>query len=324
MCIICVKPQGAKLPTNATIHNMFDNNPHGAGFMYARDGKVEIRKGFMDYLDFKHELDKAQITDADALVMHFRITTHGGTCPQNTHPFPVTDVVEELRSLHTSCELGVAHNGIIQIECRSKDISDTQEFIASILTPVYKSDPKFYESERIRDAIRDCINGSRLAFLTGDGTVKMIGSFIEEDGVFYSNDSYQPFDMRWLAWLDYESKRDIPPTNGRKRRHKTRKQRKAEKREKREQREQLDSLHTSVRMPWEQDSTVILKLMPLRSLEYVIGEEGVEYDGIYHAIDRLGRIFYIDPENALAYETYDTVQNGLKFDKSRADYFELQ
>ena len=41
MCIICAKPQGAKLPTEETLRAMFTHNPHGAGFMYARNGRVD-------------------------------------------------------------------------------------------------------------------------------------------------------------------------------------------------------------------------------------------------------------------------------------------
>lgn len=327
MCIICVKPQGVKLPDNSKLQNMFTNNPHGAGFMYTKDGKVEIRKGFMTYADFKLALDKAcaEGADAGAMVMHFRITTHGGTCPQNTHPFPLTDNIGELRSLATNCDVGVAHNGIINIKTRNKETSDTQEFIASVLTPVYKCDPKFWESERIRNGIAEAINGSRMAILTGAGEVCMIGNFIVNDGCCYSNDSFEPFDSRWFNWLDELDKldggsRDCPPWSG-KHKRKTKRQRKLEKKAKMAA---ATDTRESVRMPWEQYSTIILKLMPLAPNEYVVGEEGVEYEGPYHAIDGMGRIFYIDPENAFAYETYDTVQNGKRYDKRLAEYYELQ
>ena len=47
MCIICVSPENVRQPDRNTIANMFCRNPHGAGYMFARDGKVHIRKGFM-------------------------------------------------------------------------------------------------------------------------------------------------------------------------------------------------------------------------------------------------------------------------------------
>ena len=40
MCIICVPKSGVRQPGNITLRAMFRRNPHGAGYMYARDGKV--------------------------------------------------------------------------------------------------------------------------------------------------------------------------------------------------------------------------------------------------------------------------------------------
>ena len=48
MCIICVSPRKVRQPSLATIKTMFLRNPHGAGYMFARDGKVHISKGYMD------------------------------------------------------------------------------------------------------------------------------------------------------------------------------------------------------------------------------------------------------------------------------------
>ena len=48
MCIICVSPKRVRQPNVTTIRRMFQNNPDGAGYMFARDGKVTISKGFMN------------------------------------------------------------------------------------------------------------------------------------------------------------------------------------------------------------------------------------------------------------------------------------
>ena len=55
---------------------MFKNNSDGAGYMYATDNKVVIRKGFMSFRSFKSSLDKlSELYDITNLpiVMHFRI-----------------------------------------------------------------------------------------------------------------------------------------------------------------------------------------------------------------------------------------------------------
>ena len=52
MCIICVSPARTRQPSISQIRTMFRNNPHGAGYMFARDDRVQIHKGFMDVDSF--------------------------------------------------------------------------------------------------------------------------------------------------------------------------------------------------------------------------------------------------------------------------------
>ena len=42
MCVICVSNKGVAQPTNEQIIQMFNKNPDGAGYMYARNGLVYI------------------------------------------------------------------------------------------------------------------------------------------------------------------------------------------------------------------------------------------------------------------------------------------
>ena len=42
MCIICVSKSGICQPDESTIRTMFHRNPHGAGYMFARGGRVII------------------------------------------------------------------------------------------------------------------------------------------------------------------------------------------------------------------------------------------------------------------------------------------
>ena len=99
MCIIVAKNKGIDMPDNKTLERCFQNNPDGAGIMYAENGAVHIRKGFMTYSDFKNylnELENRLNLKNTALVMHFRITTHGGTNPQTCHPFPISKKIKVL------------------------------------------------------------------------------------------------------------------------------------------------------------------------------------------------------------------------------------
>lgn len=192
MCVICCKPAGIEMPKDEYIENMWFRNPDGAGLMYAVDGKVHIIKGCMTYDVFLEELeDLKQIYDLKKLpmVMHFRITTHGGTKPENCHPFPISDSVGMLSKLIQTTNIGVAHNGIIDITPR-KGISDTMEYIISQLYPLSKACPKFYENKWLMKMISNAID-SKMAFLTSQGEIHTIGSFQKEAGILYSNNSFK-------------------------------------------------------------------------------------------------------------------------------------
>ncbi len=203
MCIIAAKPAGVQAPDRAALRNMWEGNSDGAGFMYALKGKVHIEKGFMKYTDFINaweKLEKSVDTTKTPIVLHFRITTHGGTCPENCHPFPITDNIGALKKLRLSSDLGVAHNGVIPNNPR-KGISDTMEYIATQLAPLKQALPRFYENKHAMLLVKNAIK-SRMAFLTGDGSIYTIGDFIEDNGILYSNSSYK-YTTRSYSWNSY-------------------------------------------------------------------------------------------------------------------------
>lgn len=191
MCIIASKAAGVEMPKAEYIRNMFKNNDDGAGLMYAANGKVCIEKGFMKLEDFQNKLDELNMKyglKEISLVMHFRITTHGGTNPENCHPFPITESEGMLKKLHCTTDVGIAHNGIIPITPR-KGISDTMEYVLSQLAHLKKAVPRFYESKHLLQMIYNAID-SKMVIMNGKGQLVYVGNFHEEDGVKYSNYSY--------------------------------------------------------------------------------------------------------------------------------------
>lgn len=219
MCIIAAKPAGIPMPEEDTLRAMWEGNPDGAGFMFpdkveGKHGKgksvVRVEKGFMtfdNFLSALNELAKTRDLTATPVVMHFRITTHGGTCPELTHPFPVTDSRGALRKLSSAAPVGIAHNGIIRSVTPAKDMSDTSEYVATQLAPLHKALPRFWECPHALELIRNAI-GSKMAILSADGAITTIGEFNEHNGVLYSNYSWQP--RTWIystyddgAWSGY-------------------------------------------------------------------------------------------------------------------------
>ena len=108
MCIICVSKSGVRQPGEVTIRAMFLNNPHGAGYMVARGGRVEIHKGFMRLDEYLRAIRAECFTPQDSVVYHFRISTQAGVGPEMTHPFPLSTRPERMRQLDLSCRVGVA------------------------------------------------------------------------------------------------------------------------------------------------------------------------------------------------------------------------
>lgn len=182
MCVICYKKKEQSLPSNETIQDMWVTNPHGAGIMWKDGDKVRFKKGFMKLEDFMSFVNKNRKRLADTEVaMHFRITTHGGTNKENTHPFVVNGKGKSLRS---GVQKGwgtevLMHNGILPFEPRVETISDTAEF-ALRLREIGGSAASTVQN-------LGAIEGNRLLVFTATETV-MTGDWkTDSDGLTYSN-----------------------------------------------------------------------------------------------------------------------------------------
>lgn len=193
MCIIAVSKAGVKQPTSAQLKAMFQHNPDGAGYMYARDGRVTIHKGFMDWEDFYRAVQNEGFDKADPVVYHFRISTQAGVNPMMTHPFPLTSNIELCEKLDLTCPIGLAHNGIIRMtsDWRETRFSDTAIFIANYMTKLLRKRADLTDASVI-DMIEHLTN-SKWAIMDGlTGEIVTIGNFINSNGLLFSNGSYAP------------------------------------------------------------------------------------------------------------------------------------
>ena len=187
MCVICVSPKGVRQPSVSEIKKMFHRNPDGAGYMYARDGKVHIHKGYMDLEEFLWVLRQERFTAEDSVVYHFRISTQAGVNPAMTHPFPLSNQREVMKALDVQCGCGIAHNGIIRLtsDPDEKEYSDTALFIANYMSRMVKSPDDLHDSH-ILEVIGSLIR-SKMAILDGSGFVATVGEFFNDRGLLYSN-----------------------------------------------------------------------------------------------------------------------------------------
>lgn len=178
---------------------MFQHNPHGAGYMVARNGRVEIHKGFMDLTDFLRQVAYEKFTPDDVVVYHFRISTQAGVTPQMTHPFPLTSSLTMCEKLDLICTCGVAHNGIIRITSgQSTRYSDTALFIAKYMHLIVRGEADLH-NENVLELL-ETITNSKLAILDKSGYVATVGDFIKEtNGLLFSNFTYGGVKTAWTG-----------------------------------------------------------------------------------------------------------------------------
>lgn len=202
MCIIVAKPKNIKMPDMAILEQCFINNPDGAGMMFNHNNLVYGYKGFMTFQEFKDALVELQKQfgnfDEKGVVMHFRIATHGGTCPQNTHPFPLNGGYRAMRKRRWVAPQGFAHNGIINstsghVDVQKFRVSDSMVFGKIFALPVAQWTN--IAEDKMAVELLGRIAESKLAFMNGQGHISTCGDFNENDGVLYSN----------YTWLTYDT-----------------------------------------------------------------------------------------------------------------------
>jgi len=192
MCIIVFKPKKHAMPTSEFMANCFANNPHGAGIMFRDVADVHIRKGFMtleSLVEAIADIEKEYPLKARDVAIHFRISTTGSTVPQNTHPFPLSNHVRDLKALTFTCGRAIAHNGILReyatFHNKKSDMSDTMYF-AKMLTGVNE---RFVKTLLGKHAV-----GSRFVYMSKTKSILVGMNKITtgaNKGLFASNDSYE-------------------------------------------------------------------------------------------------------------------------------------
>jgi len=194
MCVICISESGVPLPSKNVLRLMWNRNPHGAGYMFTRSKYVYIRKGFMTFDEFYCDYRSEGLTNDDAVVFHFRISTQGGINPEMTHPFVLSDRLEDMKILRTRTNVGICHNGIISLTSNGdREYSDTAHYITKYLYNKIDTPLDFKDAD-IRKNILSEIH-SKMAILDYAGRVTKIGEFHQaKNGLEFSNTYFIPYD----------------------------------------------------------------------------------------------------------------------------------
>ena len=182
MCVCVWKPYGVRV-TKDNMRKCFDNNPDGAGYMWAENGEVVIRKGFFVFKKFWAALcnDIGHINrQKSGIAIHFRISSSGTVDAQNCHPHPVNK------------QLAFIHNGILPLLVPpASKVSDSVIFASTILQDMPS---KWYLKHNLKLLVELAIGTyNKIVFLDGEGKVTILhedaGEWVE--GVWYSNSHWK-------------------------------------------------------------------------------------------------------------------------------------
>ena len=140
MCIILIKPYNVPTIPQDVLENCWDNNDDGMGIALSFDDFVHIDKGYMDKKKAMARVNEYLDLYSDhAMMLHFRKATDGSVTPENCHPYPLSDAVEDMRALEIDTPIAVSHNGILKSAItdarKNLDLTDSAGFIIDMLYP---------------------------------------------------------------------------------------------------------------------------------------------------------------------------------------------
>lgn len=147
--------------------------------MLIKEHKILIVKELYSFRKFWKRYQREVSKKNPTVVLHFRIATSGKIDLGNCHPFMIDKE-------HAFC-----HNGIIPAMAKKKsELSDTSWFKTKILRNLPKG---WFGNSAITQLLEKYVNTGKLVFMKDSGEVLIVNRHlgIEEEGVWYSNTSYQ-------------------------------------------------------------------------------------------------------------------------------------
>jgi predicted glutamine amidotransferase len=184
MCVICIKKKGIKFPSVETVETMCGNNPDGFS-MVLSDGKHKpaiIKTLNMDkFLQAYKKAIKMFDYKTSSMYIHARIKTHGTQRIENCHGWKENGQI-------------FAHNGVLSIANRD-DMTDSETFFRDIFSPIYRVGG-WKMAEKSINAV---IGTSKFVFMNDKGDIRHFGNYIEDNGLLYSNQSYEPYKQRYVS-----------------------------------------------------------------------------------------------------------------------------
>jgi predicted glutamine amidotransferase len=197
------------MPRREDIETACVNNPDGFGFAIRINDTILTSRGLdKDRVIDKFFALKEAYPNSDAM-FHARLATHGTINTENCHPFRVQG----------DKRLVLGHNGILpmQVPTNGKR-SDTRIFADDILPAM---GIEILDSYADRTALEDWLGTNKIVVMSTHPALKKDYYILNEqhgvdnDGVWYSNCSYQPYTYKYSTYNSkyvLNSSKDIDAT----------------------------------------------------------------------------------------------------------------
>jgi len=178
MCLAIVKPAGLDVPEK-NLRSGYEHHNDGCGIAWAENGELHVEKGMLTWDAF---LGLYEGVKEHPCLIHFRKATHGPKNETNCHPF-----------LFNDGKLALIHNGVIQIKIEDNALSDTGNFVKSIMDPIVKTAQVPLDHPALAFLIQRSIGTDKVAIMDGNGKVIFFNEDkgTVEDKIWYSNCSFR-------------------------------------------------------------------------------------------------------------------------------------
>jgi archaellin len=204
MCCIAIAKSGTKKYDEFFLNSIkiaSGTNTDGIGYSFKRAGnpnKVWISKGFKDVDKFISCLKAKRLKDVDELVVHLRIGNKGSKDTDMNHPFVLSNKPDEILENDSYVNaITMVHNGtFFDYAQHSSMFSDTYFFTKDFMSVKEVQDLLKRDSKLFAETFKPMLKSNRLAFIFNDKTpMVLIGEYKEDNGYFFSNDSYKRRDI---------------------------------------------------------------------------------------------------------------------------------
>lgn len=174
MCLIIHQPKGHTLAV-AHLLDIARRNGDGFGIMYADKGTLHTFRGVLSDEDMVREYTRRAA--GRECILHWRQATHGEVNEANAHPFRVGSVA-------------VVHNGMLDVGCPVRGMSDTWHLVEHLIGPTARHEPDRLFTAEWQSVVGGMIGtGNKLVILDGAGRLAIVNraAGVEHQGRWYSN-----------------------------------------------------------------------------------------------------------------------------------------